>query len=68
MKEIAVNVSWKATPSTYLDGGSHIYDRDKDKQAIIKLLFEDSRVVIPILGTCGVEKLICPHWCIIMRI
>ncbi|KAG4109067.1 hypothetical protein GLYMA_U031205v4 [Glycine max] len=61
LKDIAVeNVSWKA-PSTSLEDGSYIYGRDKDKEAIIKLLLEDNShgkevSVIPIVGMGGVGK------------
>ncbi|KAG5053917.1 hypothetical protein JHK85_006427 [Glycine max] len=61
LKESAVeNVSWKA-PSTSLEDGSHIYGREKDKEAIIKLLSEDNSdgrevSVIPIVGMGGVGK------------
>ncbi|KAL5133131.1 putative disease resistance RPP13-like protein 1 [Glycine soja] len=54
------NMSWKA-PSTSLEDGSHIYDREKDKEAIIKLLSEDNSdgsevSVVPIVGMGGVGK------------
>ncbi|KAG5042167.1 hypothetical protein JHK85_006405 [Glycine max] len=61
LKESAVeNVSWKA-PSTSLEDGSHIYGREKDKEAIIKLLSEDNSdgsevSVVPIVGMGGVGK------------
>ncbi|RZC18996.1 putative disease resistance RPP13-like protein 1 [Glycine soja] len=61
LKESAVeNLSWKAL-STSVEDGSHIYGREKDKQAIIKLLSEDksdgSEVsVVPIVGMGGVGK------------
>ncbi|KAG5053919.1 hypothetical protein JHK85_006429 [Glycine max] len=61
LKESAVeNLSWKA-PSTSLEDGSHIYGREKDKQAIIKLLSEDNSdgsevSVVPIVGMGGVGK------------
>ncbi|KAG5071052.1 hypothetical protein AAZX31_03G034300 [Glycine max] len=61
LKESAVeNLSWKA-PSTSLEDGSHIYGREKDKQAIIKLLTEDDSdgrevSVVPIVGMGGVGK------------
>nr|KYP67689.1 Disease resistance protein RGA2 [Cajanus cajan] len=62
LKEIAVgnSVPWKV-PSTSLEDGSHIYGRDNDKEAIIKLLLENSSdgeevSVIPIVGMGGVGK------------
>ncbi|KHN33223.1 Putative disease resistance RPP13-like protein 1 [Glycine soja] len=61
LKESAVeNLSWKA-PSTSLEDGSHIYGREKDKEAIIKLLSEDNSdgsevSVVPIVGMGGVGK------------
>ncbi|XP_020215620.1 putative disease resistance RPP13-like protein 1 [Cajanus cajan] len=62
LKEIAVenSVPWKV-PSTSLEDGSHIYGRDDDKEAIIKLLLENSSdgeevSVIPIVGMGGVGK------------
>ncbi|RHN58016.1 putative P-loop containing nucleoside triphosphate hydrolase, leucine-rich repeat domain, L [Medicago truncatula] len=55
--------SWR-TPSTSLDAGeSSIFGRDKDKEAILKLLLDDDHVddktcvsVIPIVGMGGVGK------------
>jgi hypothetical protein len=53
--------SWR-TPSTSLDaGGSNIFGRDQDKEAILKLLLDDDNddakiSVIPIVGMGGVEK------------
>ncbi|KAL3027127.1 hypothetical protein AAZX31_03G032100 [Glycine max] len=61
LKESAVeNLSWKAL-STSVEDGSHIYGREKDKQAIIKLLSEDNSdgsevSVVPIVGMGGVGK------------
>ncbi|KAG4393190.1 hypothetical protein GLYMA_03G039218v4 [Glycine max] len=61
LKESAVeNLSWKA-PSTSLEDESHIYGREKDKEAIIKLLTEDKSdgrevSVVPIVGMGGVGK------------
>ncbi|KAG5053935.1 hypothetical protein JHK85_006445 [Glycine max] len=61
LKESAVeNLSWKA-PSTSLEDGSHIYGREEDKEAIIKLLSEDNSdgsevSVVPIVGMGGVGK------------
>ncbi|KAG5042200.1 hypothetical protein JHK87_006115 [Glycine soja] len=61
LKESAVeNLSWKA-PSTSLEDGSHIYGREKDMEAIIKLLSEDNSdgsdvSVVPIVGMGGVGK------------
>nr|KYP45704.1 Putative disease resistance RPP13-like protein 1 [Cajanus cajan] len=62
LKEIVVenSVPWKV-PSTSLEDGSHIYGRDDDKEAIIKLLLENSSdgeevSVIPIVGMGGVGK------------
>ncbi|KAL2658557.1 hypothetical protein AAZV13_03G031200 [Glycine max] len=61
LKESAVeNLSWKA-PSTSVEDGSHIYGRQKDKEAIIKLLLEDNSdgsevSVVPIVGMGGVGK------------
>ncbi|KAK7327826.1 hypothetical protein VNO77_21918 [Canavalia gladiata] len=49
------NLSWRS-PSTSLEEGSKIYGRDKDKEAILKLLLDDDKndgeiSVIPIVET-----------------
>ncbi|KAJ1438480.1 P-loop containing nucleoside triphosphate hydrolase [Sesbania bispinosa] len=61
LKEITIeNLSYR-TQSTSLQDSSRIYGRDKDKEAIIKLLLDDSSdaeevSVIPIVGMGGVGK------------
>jgi len=62
LKEIAVekNQPWKAQP-TSLEDGYGMYGRDKDKEAIMKMVLEDSTdaehvSVIPIVGMGGVGK------------
>nr|KYP45291.1 Putative disease resistance RPP13-like protein 1 [Cajanus cajan] len=61
LKEIPVEIEqWKAQP-TSLEDGYGIYGREKDKEAIIKLLLEDNVhdehvSVIPIVGMGGVGK------------
>ncbi|MED6182141.1 hypothetical protein PIB30_025858 [Stylosanthes scabra] len=62
LKETAkVDMSWR-TPSTHLVVSSNIFGRDKDKDEIIKLLFDDTCdavspvTVIPIWGMGGIGK------------
>ncbi|MED6182133.1 hypothetical protein PIB30_025850 [Stylosanthes scabra] len=62
LKETAkVDMSWR-TPSTSLVVSSEIFGRDKDKEKIIKLLFDDTCdaespvTVIPIWGMGGLGK------------
>ncbi|WVZ16653.1 hypothetical protein V8G54_009635, partial [Vigna mungo] len=62
LKEIAVENSqpWNA-PTTSLEDGYGMYGRDEDKEAIMKLVLEDSSgdekvSVIPIVGMGGVGK------------
>ncbi|KAK7382374.1 hypothetical protein VNO80_01225 [Phaseolus coccineus] len=61
LKEIAVenNQPWKAQP-TSLEDGYGMFGRDKEKEAIMKMVLEDSTgehvSVIPIVGMGGVGK------------
>ncbi|KAK2447346.1 putative disease resistance protein [Trifolium repens] len=62
LQHIATDHSSWRTPSTSLvDVGSNIFGRDKDKEAILKLLLDDDNddakiSVIPIVGMGGVGK------------
>ncbi|XP_057446102.1 putative disease resistance RPP13-like protein 1 [Lotus japonicus] len=58
LREIANENLSSRTPSTSLQDGFHIFGRDGDKKAIMKLLLDESEEVsvIPIVGMGGVGK------------
>ncbi|KAJ1438486.1 P-loop containing nucleoside triphosphate hydrolase [Sesbania bispinosa] len=59
LKEIAMESLTYRTQSTSIlpdDRHPHIYGRDEDKEAIMKLLLDDRSNVIPIVGMGGVGK------------
>lgn len=60
LQHIASDHSWR-TPSTSLDAGCNIFGRDKDKEAILKLLLDDGddndkTCEIPIVSMGGIGK------------
>ncbi|KAK2447350.1 putative disease resistance protein [Trifolium repens] len=55
------HTSWRTPSTSLVDAGSNIFGRDKDKEAILKLLLDDDNddakiSVIPIVGMGGVGK------------